>query len=61
MAYNWMQKRKIVRAAKAKVGLLEKQSEDDFMQECMDEAIADGADPTEAEDMCQMMWDEENQ
>lgn len=61
MAYNWMQKRRILRTAKAKVGLLEKQSHDDFMEECIAEALDDGADPDEAEQMCEIMWDEENQ
>ena len=60
MAYNWMQRRKIDRKAKAKVGMLEKQTEDDFMQECIADAVDDGSDPDEAELMCQIMWDEEN-
>lgn len=60
MSYNWMQRLKIIRKAKAKVGLLKKQSHDDFIEECIDEATAEGVDPDEAEQMCEIMWDEEN-
>ena len=63
MGYSWRQRHMIERKARAKVGLLKKQNHDDFIEECVTNLIDDGeaADESEAETMCEIIWDEENQ
>ncbi len=61
--YSWLQRYRIHRRAKQKLGHSTRDPQDrfEFMQQCMDEMIqsgeAEGAD--DARDVCELMWDEE--
>lgn len=61
MGYSWRQRHAIERKARAKVGLEKKQSHDDFIEECIANLIDDGEaeNADEAEQMCEIIWDEE--
>lgn len=61
--YTWIERRKIHRKAKEKLGLYDDSGEyDDFMMDCMDGVMGDleTTDEDDARNICQLMWDEEN-
>lgn len=61
--YAWIERRKIHRKAKARVGLVKQDVGDyeDFMDDCIDNMISDveTMDEDQAREACQLMWDEE--
>ena len=59
MPYTWIERKRILAKAKAKLGL-KKQDEDEFMSECVVEMLSSGeaSDPEEAIAICQDLWDE---
>lgn len=60
MSYSYIERRRIHRRAKAKLGLKSyAQGREDFMQQCIDNMVSEGSDPDDAEMICQLLWDEE--
>ena len=60
--YTWIERRRIHRRAKAKLGLIKDVGDyEDFMSDCVDNMMADvdTMDEDQANDTCQMLWDEE--
>lgn len=61
MTYSRLDTRRINRRAKAKLGLLKsdaKKDYSDFMDDCMADMADLGMDEADAEESCQMIWDE---
>jgi len=63
MVYSWRQRHTILRKAREKVGLSKKQSHDDFIEECVQGLLDDGeaTNESEAEEMCEIIWEDEHQ
>ncbi len=64
MPRSWLERRRIDRQARAKLGL--KQSPEDhfsFMQQCVEAMTVDGTagDENEAELICQLLWEEQSE
>ena len=61
--YTWIERRRIHRRAKAKLGLIKQDVGDyeDFMDDCVDNLMDDveTMDEDTARETCQLMWDEE--
>lgn len=61
MTYSRLDKRRIHRKAQTKLGLLKsdaKKDYSDFMDNCMADMADLGMDEADAEEACQMIWDE---
>ncbi len=60
--YTWIERRRIHRKAKTKLGLIKDIGDyDDFMSDCVDNMMddVDTMDEDTATETCQMLWDEE--
>ena len=57
--YTKLERWMIYQKAKAKVGLL-KDSEDDFMEVCIENATDNGMDDDSATTYCEWLWDDIN-
>lgn len=61
--YTFIERRKIHRKAKQKLGYNDDSGEyEDFMDNCIEGVMGDleATDEDDARDICQLMWDEEN-
>lgn len=58
MPYSWLERYKIHKKAKQRVGLIK--SEDDFMEECIQNVMDSGAASSEgeAEAICEVLWEQ---
>ncbi len=62
MPHTWLERRRIHRQAKAKLGLKQSPQERfDFMRQCIDSMTSDGLaeDENQAEEICQLLWEEQ--
>ena len=62
MLYTPKERQRIHLQAKRKIGMITKDAQDrfDFMQQCIDDLTGNsGADDDEAEQICQMLWEEQ--
>ena len=63
-SYNLIERRRIHRRAKAKLGLkADTQSRDDFIEQCIIEVMAEdsAAGTDDARSICETMWEEDEQ
>lgn len=64
MAYSWIERRRIHRRAKAKLGLLKQSPQEhfDFMRQCIESMTSEGSasDEQEAEMICELLWEEQD-
>ena len=62
MPRKWIERWRINRATKKKLGMPVKQSPSEhyiFMQDCVSQMVDEGSDPDEAQMICQLLWEEE--